>query len=533
MNQIERLVKIYLDSRERILKEIAKRELWARKADYQQQLLREIDRELKRLNLETFAWADEAIEAAYTKSAKLAWMAAQEADKGVKAFSAFGGVHKKAVELLAHNAQDYLGITNSLIARQAKDTVRKIGVEVTGKKFAETLTVRETRKLLEQRLAEENFYTVPWRNGRGSMRVDSYAALVARTTTREATMTGTFNQAEALGHHLYKMTSHNTTCKVCASRQGRVYRSVDFPSGDPRQAFPHISEGFPRWPTYKTVHPNCSHSAHVFIWDQKTQAEQQTALEGAAEPFNYDPRGEVERKRYEDAQRKNAERLRDRKQWEQYNRVLGKEHVPKTFSGFRSMKKAGGDNYGILKAKYKAMGYYNRALSNEPIVTGIVRGTAKTADMTPLGLEYRTKSKESYLSKVVINYSPDGNEYEIKDILRYTLSAGPHELSDKTLIAIAELGRKGYNTNEVKNTWLNPMNPYKGVNTIVTSPNGQKFEVQYHTPESFRVKDGEMHKLYEQWRVLPTGDPAKKRLETAMRSLSDGLTRPDDIEKVK
>lgn len=258
MTHVERLVKIYLDSQERLLKEIKKREQWGRPTWHQQDMVRLIDAELKKLNLESYAWAKEAIEAAYMRSAKLAWMEAKTGNS--KAFASFGGLHKKAVALLAHNTQDYLNITNNLIARQAKDTVRKVGVEVTAKKFAETLTWKETAKLMEQRLAEEGFYTVPWRNGKGHMRLDSYAELVARTTTAEATNTGTLNQMDAMGQVLVKMTAHSTTCRVCASRQGRVYRTVEvdqLPEGDPRRAFPHIREGMPRWPTYKTVHPNC------------------------------------------------------------------------------------------------------------------------------------------------------------------------------------------------------------------------------------------------------------------------------------
>lgn len=351
MTHVERLVKIYLDSQERLLKEIKKREQWGRSTWHQQDMVRLIDAELKKLNLESYAWAKEAIEAAYMRSAKLAWMEAKTGNS--KAFASFGGLHKKAVALLAHNTQDYLNITNNLIARQAKDTVRKVGVEVTAKKFAETLTWKETAKLMEQRLAEEGFYTVPWRNGKGNMRLDSYAELVARTTTAEATNTGAINQAEAMGQYLLKMTAHNTTCKVCASRQGRVYRTKDFPDGDPRQQFPHISEGLPRWPTYKTVHPNCVHRVLPFVWSQKTPEEQQAALKDAKAPFNHDPRGEAERRRYEDAQRKNAERLRDRKQWERYRDVLGRENVPKTLSAFRQMKKSGNENWKEMTSDYR------------------------------------------------------------------------------------------------------------------------------------------------------------------------------------
>lgn len=367
MTQIERLVKIYTDSRARLLKEIEKRILWGRSTYAQERLLKEIDKELKRLNLESYAWADDAVNAAYMRAARATYLAAHSFDKGIKAFSAFGGLHRKAMAVLAHNAQEYLAITNSLIARQAADRVREIGVELITRKFGENLTVQETKRALMERFQQEDFYAVPWRNGKGAMRVDSYSALVARTTTREATMTATYNQAEALGHHLYKITSHATTCAVCASRQGRVYRSIDYPAGDVRNQFPHISEGFPRWPTYKTVHPNCAHVAVMYIWDQKSPEEQQAALARANEPFNHDPRGEAERRRYEEAQRKNAERLRDRKQWERYREVLGKENVPKTLSGFRAMKKSGNENWQRLQWDYRFQNAHGVDAKNPPL----------------------------------------------------------------------------------------------------------------------------------------------------------------------
>ena len=260
MTQIERLVKIYVDSRGRLLHEINKRLLWGRNIKHQEELLALIDRELKRLNLESYTWAQEAVDAAYMRGARIAYQAAYSADHSIRAFSSFGGLHKRAMELLAHNTQNFLQVTNNLIARQAKDKVREIGVKMTSRKFAEGLTKNETRKGLMDMLQQESFYAVPWRNGKGSMRVDSYADLVARTTTAEATNTGTINQMDELGQYTVKMTEHSTTCKVCASRQGRVYRTADasvFPEGDPRRQLPHISQGMPRWPTYKTVHPNC------------------------------------------------------------------------------------------------------------------------------------------------------------------------------------------------------------------------------------------------------------------------------------
>jgi len=258
MTQTERLVKIYQDSRKRLLADIGRRRVYGTSTYYQEELIRQIDRELRRLNVDTAAWAQEAIPAAYARGARLAY---QAVSADTRAIAAFGGLNTRAVEIMAQNTQDFLQITNSLVARQAQDVVRRVGVEVTAKKFSEMLTVRETTKLLETRLDEEGFFArVPFRDGRGSMRLDSYAELVARTTTAEATNTGTLNMMGEMGQVLVKMTAHNTTCRVCAPRQGRVYRTVEaeeLPEGDPRRQFPHIREGMPRWPTYKTVHPNC------------------------------------------------------------------------------------------------------------------------------------------------------------------------------------------------------------------------------------------------------------------------------------
>ena len=412
MTQVERLVKIYLTSRERLLKDIEKRLLWGRNARDQQALVALIDAELKKLNLEAFAWTREAVESAYTQGARLAWQAAQSAGIGVQAFGSFGGLHKRAIDLLAANTQDYLSITNNLIARQARDAVRKIGVEVAARKFAETLTMRETRRLMMARLSEENFFSVPWRNGRGSMRVDSYAELVARTTTAEATNTGTLNQMGEMGQVTVKMTAHNTTCKVCAPRQGRVYRTVDessLPEGDPRRQLPHISLGLPRWPAYKTIHPNCAHRILAYVWGQKGEEELDKTLKEAKKPFDLDPRGEAERKRYEDAQRKNAERLRDRKQWEKYRDVLG-DGAPKTLSGFRAMKRSGNENWQNMSSDYR---HALKVMRKDDI---IVSKFSSSLPVTGNPASIKDLVREDGLVKQRRYYGPEGRPHKDLDL---------------------------------------------------------------------------------------------------------------------
>lgn len=74
-------------------------------------------------------------------------------------------------------------------------------------------------------------------------------------------------------------------------------------------------------------------------------------------------------------------------------------------------------------------------------------------------------------------------------------------MTEKTISAIDTHRKLGYNTVEVKNYWRNKRNPYNGVNTILRSPDGQTFEIQYYTPESYKIKD-KMHSDYEKWRII-------------------------------
>ncbi len=234
------------------------------------------------------------------------------------------------------------------------------------------------------------------------------------------------------------------------------------------------------------------------------------------------------------AEKKWKNRHADKKQYENYKQLLGKEYLPKSFDKFQNMKYAAGNEYGILKAQAKGMTYYNKAMAAEPEITAQIEKVSESIGMKTIGMEHRIKSKERYLEKIRRKYDPNGNEYEVKDILRYTYSSSPMELSDKTLKAIDVYEKMGYNTVEIKNSWLNNLDPYNGINTTIQSPSGQKFELQYHTPDSFKIKDGKMHKLYEQQQsIADTSSKEYMDLTDQMFDLSDSLEVPVNISEVK
>lgn len=234
------------------------------------------------------------------------------------------------------------------------------------------------------------------------------------------------------------------------------------------------------------------------------------------------------------AEKQIKNRSADRKQWERYKKILGKDYVPDSLDEFQKLKYTDTREYGILKAQAKGMSYYNKAVANEPDITETVKKVAKKSGMNIEGLERRIKKKDSYLRKIRSHYDDSGNKYEVKDIVRYTYTDSPEIMTERALRSIEIFKKCGYNTIEIKNYWLNKHDPYNGVNTIIKAQNGQKFELQYHTPESYEIKEGKMHELYEKQRVL-TDKSSKEyiELEDMMFELSGSMQTPEWIGMIK
>lgn len=194
-------------------------------------------------------------------------------------------------------------------------------------------------------------------NGR-KYNVENYAKTVARSATREATNTASKNTSKFVGSNLLKMSTHNPTCEVCGPLQGRVY-SVDgnHPIYPPiKSAWGH--EG------YANIHPNCRHVFSPYIEALKSDEELEKIRKFSNRPIDQDSRSKRSIEMYNKDQKAKAERWRDRKQYERYKAILGGD-MPKTFSGFRRMKKADGDNWKELRRKYLRL---NRAMNSDGFI---------------------------------------------------------------------------------------------------------------------------------------------------------------------
>lgn len=164
-----------------------------------------------------------------------------------------------------------------------------------------------------------------------------------------------------------------------------------------------------------------------------------------------------------------------------------------------------------------------KAARAEKEVTPALSGLAQQNGLKMEGLDFRLKSQES-LARKLGDTAPE----DIRDALRYTMVGDAKDLAASSKATLQSLQEQGYKVLKVKNTFK-PGAPYKGVNTQIKAPDGQVFELQFHTPQSFHTKQNLSHGLYEQMRVLPDGDPRKAELATELVKLSDPISTPEGL----
>lgn len=228
----------------------------------------------------------------------------------------------------------------------------------------------------------------------------------------------------------------------------------------------------------------------------------------------------------------------DHKQYDRYKEILGKD-AGKTFADFQDMKYNDSVRWSRLKALYRKSNRYDKVIANEPEITKDLQEISSKTKVDMVGLDHRLKTRESFLRKIDTDskHSLDTTEIDktldsTNDVIRYTYQSPPEDFSKSYHDIAKELEEKGYQLTGIKNTWLDKRNPYNGVNCILQDSRGQSFEVQFHTPESFDIKD-KMHKDYEQWRVLDKSSTEAIEIYKRMHQQSAAMKIPKGIEKVK
>ena len=145
---------------------------------------------------------------------------------------------------------------------------------------------------------------------------------------------------------LYRISSHGTTCAICAPFEGRVYsKSGTNPDYPPLAAA--FGKQYPAGPdilanTWLNMHPGCLHSILPYTTVGRSEEEIQKIKDFSnpkKNPFTRDPRTEKQIKAYRTKEAARAKWIREYRTWESYRMTVG-DPIPKTFATWQKHKAA-------------------------------------------------------------------------------------------------------------------------------------------------------------------------------------------------
>ncbi|MBE5713821.1 MAG: hypothetical protein EGR22_06460 [Ruminococcaceae bacterium] len=358
MSTQKRLIETYQKAQKKLVEIIKRKQAYGSAAAYERSLLRQIQKELKKLKKSSKALVEQLIKENYKTGLQNLIDDLLKDNTAPRLFNMFSELNISQIELITQNANIDLNKAINIVGRRVQDAVREASIEATAEKLTTGQTVREMQKNLEKKLEQQNLTAVEYANGT-KMPIEKYAETVARSTTAETQNKAKVIQGQDWGYDLVRFTEHSPTCEVCSMYQGRVYALTKEAAngkykGSKGQAlhFPYLYDTA-LISGYSTIHPNCRHRLSVLPAGAYTAAEMEEFSRKSMQPFE-DIRSDQERKAYAKEQEVKRKRNESRKQYEKIKTVLPND-APKTFAAFVKMKSAKSERYKELLKDYRTV----------------------------------------------------------------------------------------------------------------------------------------------------------------------------------
>lgn len=358
MNTQKRLIETYQKAQKKLVEIIQRKQAYGSAAAYERSLLRQIQKELKKLKKSSKALVEQLVKENYKTGLQSLIDDLIKDDTAPRLFNMFSGLNTSQIELITQNANIDLNKSINIVGRRMQDAVREAGVEATAEKLTTGQTIREMQKNLQDKLKQQNLTAVEYANGT-KMPIEKYAETVARSTTAETQNKAKVIQGQDWGYNLVRFTEHSPTCEVCSMYQGRVYAlTKEAANGKYKGSKGQALHFLYLYDTalisgYSTIHPNCRHRLSVLPAGAYTAAEMEEFSRKSMQPFE-DMRSDKERKAYAQEQAVKRKRNESRKQYEKIKVALPNE-APKTFAAFVKMKAAKSERYKELLKDYRTV----------------------------------------------------------------------------------------------------------------------------------------------------------------------------------
>lgn len=284
---------------------------------------------------------------------------------GYRNARALTGEQMNIVQLLANNlmgqiAEASLTVMNELesvlLGRPEEDLFRRIGLARSAAMQAAGQGAYKALPGFVDALRREGVTAFVDKAGR-KWSLHTYGSMALRTTSRQAEVLAVLTRNPE--HDLYQISSHGTTCPLCAPLEGRVYsksgRDPDFPPLS--AAFGKMDKGGPDTleNSWLNIHPNCLHQLRLWTPMGRSEKEIQAIKDFSSfekNPVTRDPRTQKQIDAYRKKEAARARFLRDYRQWERYRETLG-DVIPKRFQTFQKHKKEDGERYQLWKLDYR------------------------------------------------------------------------------------------------------------------------------------------------------------------------------------
>ena len=147
------------------------------------------------------------------------------------------------------------------------------------------------------------------------------------------------------------------------------------------------------------------------------------------------------------------------------------------------------------------------------------------------GFEHRLKGEDRLREKISEKLEAEprmtasGALREVADAIRYTYCFQPENYTRGYYDIKERFESRGCEMYYSRNWWTNP--EYKGINTRWMTQDGERFEVQFHTPDSFHAKHFVTHRAYERIRDPATSEEERGELKEFQRTVSSRIRVPD------
>jgi len=180
----------------------------------------------------------------------------------------------------------------------------------------------------------------------------------------------------------------------------------------------------------------------------------------------------------------------------------------------------------------------SRMRKAEPAISADIQTIAKENTYSGWleGFDHRVKGDDRLKEKIAAQVAAESDKasfvilQKIPDAVRFTLCFEPESYTQGYYDIKARLEDRGHQVYQSTNYWAD--SEYKGINTRWVTQEGQRFEVQFHTPESFHAKQYVTHMAYERLRDPRIADEERRELEDFQGEVSSHIRIPNGVADI-